>query len=90
MQRFYFNISDGRDFEDDEGTLLPGVEAAREEASRILAAHLKDHPAEPWREGELTVTVQDEHRLILFVMTVTGRAAAAVSAGGSGAERCTT
>lgn len=79
MPRYFFHIDDGQPFRDADGTVLPDVEAARVEATRVLAHHLKDHPRQLWHDGVLTVTVQDQAGLTLFMVTVSGHEAAAMS-----------
>jgi hypothetical protein len=55
MPRYYFNINDGRMILDEEGTELPSLAAAREEAIRNSGEILRNGagPAlwagEPWR-----------------------------------------
>lgn len=80
MPRYFFHIQDGSDFHDEEGTVLGGVEAARAEASRVAAAHLRDHPCDLWGDRVITVTAQDHRGLTLFTVTITGHDAAAVVA----------
>lgn len=80
MSRYYFHIDDGQSFLDEDGTELPDVASAETEASRVLAAHLKDHPREPWDCGELSVRISDEHGMTLLILTVISRYAPAVRA----------
>lgn len=77
MARFYFHIIDGETFRDEEGTDLPDIETAEIEASRVIAAHLKDHPRVPWEDGGIAINVDDERGLTLFSLTVTSRHSAA-------------
>ncbi len=75
MPRYFFNVHDGMDVEDEEGMELPDFRAARVEAVRLagrIIDHEADHVAsvEDWR---LEVTDQSGLILfqILFLMTTT-------------------
>jgi hypothetical protein len=58
MPRYFFHITDGPDFPDDEGTVLADIAAARAQA--IAGALLKDRGATFWGAGEWRMTVVDE------------------------------
>ena len=60
MPRFYFDVRDGGSFiEDDDGLVLPDLEAARDEATRALADMGRDAlPGAVVRE--LAIEVRDE------------------------------
>lgn len=73
MPRYYFHIQDGRLFRDEDGTELPDLASAEVEASRVVGAHLRDHPDEPWRDGDIVMTVADEQGLTLLSLTVMGQ-----------------
>jgi hypothetical protein len=55
MQRYYFNLKDGRTVLDKEGTEFPDIHAARREAVRYGGEILRDGAdeslwkSEPWR-----------------------------------------
>ncbi|HYE43621.1 MAG TPA: hypothetical protein VEA15_09540 [Caulobacteraceae bacterium] len=57
-------------FRDEDGTDLPDLASAETEASRVVAAHLRDHPREPWRDGDIVLTVADASGLTLLSLTV--------------------
>jgi hypothetical protein len=48
MQRYYFNIKDGKAFPDEEGTLLADLDAAKAEAVKLSGEVLRD-----WEAGQL-------------------------------------
>jgi len=77
MPRFYFHTEDGRRYPDEEGTELPDVEAARTEATRILAELLKEQPRELWDTGRLRVEVTDERsrRVLALAVSLNSEAA---------------
>jgi hypothetical protein len=60
MPRYFFNIQDGKDFPDDEGSELAGPEEAREHAIVVAGAMLKDHGRHFWNHGEWRMLVLDE------------------------------
>jgi hypothetical protein len=78
MKRFHFNIEDGQPYPDDEGALLPDLEAARFEALKILTQILTARPQEFLRTGFFRVTVADEGGLDLFSLTLSKADSAAV------------
>ena len=86
MPRYFFHIEDRNSFHDEEGTVLPDASAARREASRVAAAYLRDHPADVWEDGSISVTVQDARGLTLFQVTVAGYDSPATKGGGYGPE----
>jgi hypothetical protein len=60
MPRYFFNVVDGREFPDPEGTELAGPEEAREQAVISAGAMLKEHGREFWNHGEWRMVVVDE------------------------------
>lgn len=81
MPRYHFNIHDGIDVPDDEGTVLADLAMARLEAIRLSAAVLNEE-AERLRSGESwhMEVVDSESRLLFrvdFRMTAPERVAAA-------------
>ena len=54
MRRYFFNIQDGSDFPDREGTELPDMKAVRTEAVRASAGMLRDN-ASYWDDAGVTV-----------------------------------
>lgn len=66
MPRFYFNVRDGRDFdEDEEGVELPDLEAARAEAFATVE-ELRDELGPDAARIELEIT-DDTGRRVLTV-----------------------
>lgn len=82
MPRFFFHTEDGRCLQDEEGTDLIDVHAARNEAVMILAELLKDDPEEFWRDRSFKLTVTDDEGLTLYILDVSGVASAAVERAG--------
>jgi hypothetical protein len=73
MPRFYFNLrEDGRVVEDDEGTDLPDLAAAKLEATETATAMAREHLR---NSGELIVEVRDERRKPVVVVSVEVRIA---------------
>lgn len=68
MPRYYFDIRDGQDFPDEDGTELPDLDAARVEAVRYSAEVLKEMPERFWNCHEWKMTVSDANRHKLFVL----------------------
>jgi hypothetical protein len=60
VPRYFFNVHDGKDFPDNEGSELAGPEEAREQAIVVAGAMLKDHGAEFWNHGDWRMVVLDE------------------------------
>jgi hypothetical protein len=68
MQRFLFHITDGDIYQDDEGTELTDLDAARVEAVKIMSQALKAEARTFWQTGQLEVTVADDRNLTLFCL----------------------
>ena len=69
MPRYHFNVRDGHDIDDVEGTDLPDFRAARREAIRLSGA-LLENEADQFDAGEIwEMEVTDDAGLILFLMT---------------------
>ena len=66
MARFYFDIFDGVDIIDEEGTLLASLEEAKKEAASFAAGLLRDNPSKFWDSDRWTVRVRDERGFPLF------------------------
>ena len=77
MPRYFFHITDGQEFHDEEGTELRDLASAETEASWVLATHLRDHPREPWDEGEVVLSVADDSGLTLLTLTLISQHSAA-------------
>jgi hypothetical protein len=68
MPRYYFDIKDGTDFVDADGSDWPDLAAARIEAVRLSAEVLKEMPERFWHAEKWTMTVSDHDRLRLFTL----------------------
>lgn len=68
MSRYFFDIKDGRDFPDLQGSEWPDLAAARIEAVRFAAEVLKEMPERFWNCEEWTMTVSDQKREPLFTL----------------------
>lgn len=69
LPRYFFHIHDGADLPDDEGTDLPNLDAARNDAVRLSGEMLRDSGGSFWNSGEWSVEVADEAGLTLFTLT---------------------
>jgi len=78
MPRFFFHAEDGQCHQDEEGTDLIDIHAARNQALMILAESLKHDPEEFWRDRSFKLTVTDESGLTLYILDVSAVASAAV------------
>ena len=81
MERFHFNIEDGKPYPDDEGTLLVDLPAARREALKVLTQAVMNWPDEFWRTHQYSVTVTDQTGLALFTLNLSVQEAAALGGG---------
>ena len=68
MPRYYFDIADGTDFPDIEGSEWPDLAAARIEAVRYSAEVLREMPERFWNAELWTMTVSDHNRKHLFTL----------------------
>lgn len=68
MPRYFFDIKDGQEFLDEDGSEWPDLEAARIEAVRYSAEVLKEMPERFWNCEEWRMTVSDASRKKLFVL----------------------
>lgn len=68
MPRYYFRISDGPRFDDLQGTELPDLADAREEALRFASGHLTGAKPNFWTGEEWTMRVTDDADLTLFTL----------------------
>lgn len=66
MPRYYFHVKDGRDFPDLQGTLLPDISAAKDEAIRFVGDLLARNSAGFWSGRDWTVRVTDSDDVELF------------------------
>lgn len=69
MPKFYFDVHDDLDAEDEEGTILPDEGAARSFATKAA----QDLACEEMRHGRLNlkhhIAVRDEKRRVLFTLS---------------------
>jgi hypothetical protein len=68
MPRYFFHVQDGRAIPDTDGTMLPDIDAAREEAVRLSGGLLKDHAKEFWSSQPWLMEVQDQAEALLFTL----------------------
>ncbi|RYG89568.1 MAG: hypothetical protein EON59_01465 [Alphaproteobacteria bacterium] len=68
MPKYYFDIKDGQDFPDDNGSEWADLAAARMEAVRYSAEVLKEMPDRFWNCELWTMTVSDAGRTPLFTL----------------------
>ena len=60
MPRYFFNIVDGTDQPDHDGTELANLAECQQEAVRLSGEVLRDMGQKFWNETEWTLTVIDE------------------------------
>jgi hypothetical protein len=70
MARYFFHTDNGDHLEDELGTDLPNLEAARAAASKLICEMVSEGVIDIWPNGGLTVTVADEGGLTLAVLEV--------------------
>lgn len=68
MSRYFFDIKDGQDFPDLQGSEFADLAAARMEAVRYSAEVLREMPERFWNCEEWTMTVSDYNRNQLFTL----------------------
>ena len=69
MPRYFFDLRDGQNFPDLQGSEWPDLAAARIEAVRFAAEVLKEMPERFWNSELWTMSVSDADRQPLFVLT---------------------
>ena len=72
MPRFFFNSEDGDCFLDKSGTVLPNLAAARREGVKILGELIVHDPELFLKTESFRVIVQDENRLTLYTIDMSG------------------
>lgn len=77
MNRYYFDIENGRSLRDEEGTELANQKGVRLAAVKLLGQVLCDSSGSFWDDPELKLTVRDDADLILMRLTVFGTLAPA-------------
>ena len=68
MPQYFFDIRDGQDFPDLQGSEWKNLAEARVEAVRYAAEVLKEMPERFWHCEEWTMTVSDHNRKMLFTL----------------------
>lgn len=68
MPRYFFDIKDGHDFPDLQGSEWKDLAEARNEAVRYAAEVLKEMPERFWNAEQWTMSVSDQHRNLLFTL----------------------
>ena len=68
LQRYFFDIKDGQDLPDLQGSDWPDIAAARQEAVRLSAEVLKEMPERFWHCDMWTMTVSDAGRQPIFTL----------------------
>ena len=68
MPLYFFDIVDGEDLPDLNGSQHPDLTAARVEAIRYSGEVLREMPERFWNAEEWTMTVSDETRATLFTL----------------------
>lgn len=72
MPRFFFNVHDGHDYLDHEGTELPSLADARRHAAKYAGELLQTDPESFWSGEEWKMEVTDDRGLILFQLLFVG------------------
>lgn len=68
MPRYFFHVRDGTTILDTEGTELPDIYTAQEQAIRTSGEILRDMGARFWDGTEWRMEVNDEQKACLFVL----------------------
>jgi len=68
MPRYYFDIVDGQDLPDVDGSDHADLAAARVESIRYSGEVLREMPERFWNAEEWTMTVSDARRVPLFTL----------------------
>ena len=68
MPRYFFDIKDGQDFPDLQGSEWKDLAEARIEAVRYAAEVLREMPERFWNAELWTLSVSDQNRKLLFTL----------------------
>lgn len=79
MPRFYFHVSDSRDYPDLQGTELPDLESAQREAVRFSGQLLAKAADTFWNSQEWHMRVTDDADLTLFTLMFIGTEGAMIN-----------
>ncbi|QNA85344.1 hypothetical protein G4G27_16080 [Sphingomonas sp. So64.6b] len=80
MPHYFFDIVDGEDLPDLQGSEWPDLTAARMEAVRYSAEVLKEMPERFWNCEAWKMTVSDADRVMLFTLSFMAESAEPVTA----------
>ncbi len=69
MPLYFFHVTDGQTYPDHEGTELPGLEAARQEAFGVIGDLLRNKAA--WNSHDWRVDVSDAAGQALLTLSFT-------------------
>lgn len=69
MPRYFFNVHDGREVADADGTELPDLRSARLQAVGYAGEMMRDHPERFWDGEEWVMVVTDARGDDLFALT---------------------
>lgn len=70
MPNYHFNLANHERIEDDEGTELPDLQAARIQAVVFAADYLHDTPELVWDGRRFSVEVTDDEGQMLFAIRI--------------------
>ena len=79
MPVYHFNVQDGSNIPDPDGTELPDLDTARNEAVKLAGRLLMDQPKTFWEGSEWHVEVTDDTGLLLFRLDFTASEAPLIS-----------
>ena len=68
MPRYFFNVFDGKDILDEEGTELTNIYVAQAQAIRMCGELLREMGVKFWDGTEWRMEVSDDKGAILFVL----------------------
>ena len=68
MPRYFFHIHDSASLIDQEGTELPDLRSARDQAIETAGAILRENPDSLWAGTPWCMEVEDEEGRILFTL----------------------
>jgi len=69
MPRYFFDIKDGEDLTDVEGSIHADLASARVESIRYSGEVLREMPERFWNAETWIMTVSDQHRVPLFTLS---------------------
>jgi hypothetical protein len=78
LERYFFHLEDGRLIDDQDGTELDSLEAAKHEAVQLIGQTLCHEPSKFWSAETYRVSVADEDGLILFTLEMVATLSAAL------------